>query len=122
MVDATRHSLLDDRRRGRTMVIIGGEDRALLRSNPSARSDAGTEAGVQTTSELPPTPTCSGRKAQNLGGPGAEPPQRLQPRAVCHLARSSGRVFRRVGIHGLRVARRAAGVPGVGTTSIDTAS
>ena len=50
----------------------------------------GIGAGVRTTSRLPPTPTCSGPKAENLGGPGAEPPQRFEPRAVCHLARSSG--------------------------------
>lgn len=91
MVEATKHPPLDDRLRHWTIALIGGEDRALLRSNPSARSDAGTEAGVRTTSGLPPTPTCSGHKAQNLGGPGAEPPKRSDPRAVCHLATSSGR-------------------------------
>ncbi len=89
MVEATKHPPLDDRLHHRTIAIIGGEDRALLRSNPSARSDAGTEAGVRTTSGFPPTSTCSGHQAQNLGGPGAEPPQRFEPRAVCHLARSS---------------------------------
>ena len=90
MAEAPKQVRVDDRRRCRRIAAIGGEDRALLRSNPSARSDAGTGAGVQTTSRLPPTPTCSGGKAQNLGGPGAEPPQRLQSRAVCHLARSVG--------------------------------
>ncbi len=95
MAEATKQVRVDDRRRCRRIAAIGGEDRALLRSNPSARSDAGTGAGVQTTSRLPPTPTCSGPKAQNLGGPGAEPPQRLKPRTVCHLARSPGPFHRR---------------------------
>ena len=92
MVEATKHPPLDDRLRHRTIAIVGGEDRALLRSNPSARSDAGTGTGVSPLARRPSTPTCSGHKALNLGSPGAEPPQRSDPRAVCHLATSLGRV------------------------------
>jgi len=34
-----------------TIGAIGREDRALLRNNPSARTDAGTGAGVRTPSD-----------------------------------------------------------------------
>ena len=70
------------------MRFIGGEDRALLRSNPSARSDAGTGTGASSLTMLPSTPACSGHKAPNLGGPGAAPPRPSKRRAVCHLATS----------------------------------
>ena len=72
--------MVDAKRRPSRMRFIGEEDRALpsglrtwLRSNPSARSDAGTGTGASSLTMLPSTPTCSGHKAPNLGGPGAAP-------------------------------------------------
>ena len=44
------------------MISVGWEDRALLRSNPSAQSDAGTWAGAPRQGQLPPPPPCSGSK------------------------------------------------------------
>jgi len=71
--------MVDAKRRPSRMRRIGGEDRALLRSNPSARSDAGTGTGAPSLMMLPSTPACSGHKAPNLGGPGAAPPRLSQP-------------------------------------------
>ena len=70
MVEATKHPPLDDRLRHRTIALIGGEDRALLRSNRSARSDAGTEAGVRTTSDsrLPQPVLATKRKTSGVRG------------------------------------------------------
>jgi len=49
-----------------TMQAVGREDRALLRSNPSARSDAGRWTGASARRALPPSQASLGPKAINL--------------------------------------------------------
>jgi hypothetical protein len=49
------------------MESIGREDRALLRSNPSARSDAGTWAGASRQGPPPPPLHVLALNAKNLG-------------------------------------------------------
>jgi len=66
---------IDVRYKCRTIADAGGEDRALLRSNPSARAGAGTRAGVCLHGSPPPSPTRSGHKAINLGVRGRAPRQ-----------------------------------------------
>jgi len=66
--------MIDVRPNQSRMSSTGREDRALLRSNPSARTGAGTGAGACPHGKLPYPPACSGLKAKNLGGLGAKPP------------------------------------------------
>ena len=79
---------IDVRCRGRTIADAGGEDRALLRSNPSAHAGAGTRAGVCLHGSPPPSPTRSGHKATNLGVCGRAP--RQHPGLVGHMSRLPG--------------------------------
>jgi hypothetical protein len=81
----------------RIIKTVGGEDRALLRSNPSARTDAGMAAEGYYVNRLPPPVRSNdpGHKALNLGVWGGAPIQRKTfPRLCrCHLARSTGASF-----------------------------
>jgi hypothetical protein len=74
-----------------TMPNVEREDRALLRSNPSARLDAGTWTGasLNVTWRLPPLNMFWLRSEKPRGAGGRAPDHAL--RAVCHLARSTGR-------------------------------
>ena len=72
-----------------TMGVIGREDRALLRSNPNARTDAGTWTGV--------SPSTRRLSALNMFWPQSEKPRGFGGRApktdagmVCQLSRSLG--------------------------------
>ncbi len=56
------------------MQLAGREGRALLRSNSSARTGAGTGAGACLHGRLSSPLACSDLKAKNLGGLGAKPP------------------------------------------------
>ena len=67
-----------------TMLYTGGEDRALLRSNPSARAGAEAWSGGCPTGRPPLSPTCSGHKASNLGVWGRAPRQYTGP--VGHMS------------------------------------
>ena len=70
--------MVDLRCRSETMAIAGREDRALLRSNPSARADAGTWAGAGLLERpLPSLSTCSGRQGDKPRGPGGRAPRSL---------------------------------------------
>ena len=76
------------------MGLSRREDRALLRSNPSARPAAETWPGASPTrgSRHAPLP-CFGRDAINLRAPGAAPSTTLFPistGAVRHMSGSSG--------------------------------
>ena len=71
-----------------TMVVIGREDRALLRSNPSARTDAGTGAGASPH---------GGSRSPSLFWPESDKPRGFGGRApktelgtMCQLSRSRG--------------------------------
>ena len=71
-----------------TIGLVGREDRALLRSNPSAWTDAGTGAGVW------PRPNS---RSSNLFWPESDKPwgfggkaPKTNPGAVCQLSRSLG--------------------------------
>jgi hypothetical protein len=82
---------VDVRYGGRTIADAGGEDRALLRSNPSAHAGAGTRAGVCLHSSPLPSPTAptrSGHKAITLGVWGRAP--RQHPGPVGHMSRLPG--------------------------------
>jgi hypothetical protein len=68
--------MIDEIRMGVTMCVVGREDRALLRSNPSARSDAGTWAGASARQGLLSPSPCSGSEALNLGVWGRAPTPR----------------------------------------------
>ena len=68
--------MIDDVRRVATMRVVGREDRALLRSNPSARADAGTWAGASARRRLLLSSPCSGSEAINLGVWGRAPTPR----------------------------------------------
>ncbi len=63
--------MIDRAAGGRKMESIGREDRALLRSNPSARSDAGTWAGASRQGQLLPPLHVLALKAKNLGAGGS---------------------------------------------------
>jgi len=73
-----------------TMGVIGREDRALLRSNPSARTDAGTSAGSSRH---------GGSRSPCLFWPESDKPRgfggrapKADPGAVCQLSRLQGGV------------------------------
>ncbi len=66
--------MLDSMAQHVRLVCAGREDRALLRSTPSARTSAGTGAGVCMHGGLSLSLACSGSQATNLGGLGAKPP------------------------------------------------
>ena len=68
--------MIDDVRRVATIGVVGREDRALLRSNPSVRSDAGTWAGASARRRLLSSSPCSGSEALNLGVWGRAPTPR----------------------------------------------
>ena len=72
-----------------TIGLVGREDRALLRSNPSAWTDAGTGAGVW----LRPNSRCPSLfwpESDKPWGFGGQAPK-TNPGAVCQLSRSEGR-------------------------------
>jgi hypothetical protein len=123
---------LDGGRRSSTMAAIGPEDRALLRSNPSAETDAGTGAGASGESRrLPPLPLLAWPQSAKPWGSGGKAPRnpqtltgvpyvKIEGAAEPRLRRPPppppGRRKRRVGIHGLRFARLpAGGAPPVAT-------
>jgi hypothetical protein len=79
---------IDNDNHAGTMGGIGREDRALLRSNPSARTDAGTGAGAYRH---------GGSRSPNLFWPQSDKPRGSGGRApssdlntVCQLSRSMG--------------------------------
>src|SRR5690349_21242269 len=90
MMDRT--IMIDRAMRQTKMTFIASEDRALLRSNPSAARDAGTgaDACLQQTRRPPPL---------NLSWPQCAKPEagtaRLLHSAVGHMARSEGRQMTR---------------------------
>jgi hypothetical protein len=90
-----RKAIMLDNSVGESIIkVVGGEDRALLRSNPSARTDAGIAAGGYSVNCLPPPVRSNdpGHKAANLGVWGGAPIQKTVFSAcpACHLARSAG--------------------------------
>jgi hypothetical protein len=85
--------MIDFLSRLRLTNFVGREDRALLRSNRSARTDAGTEAGRRLPTPSLPSPlgSCLGPKAINLGSWGGAPTlpsYPFLPLPECHLSRS----------------------------------
>jgi len=73
----------DGRATWHTLSIVGREDRATLRSDPSARADAGTSKGAPPPHAMPPlTPPCIGKESDK--------PNSLPPQAVCQLATFPG--------------------------------
>ena len=71
--------MMAPRRSWITLLPSGREDRALLRSNPSARAVAGAERGAVLEPRLPlpcANPSCTGSKAQNLRAAGPARPHR----------------------------------------------
>jgi len=70
---------LDNSAGERIIGITGGEDRALLRSNPSARTDAGITAEGDSMRCFPPPVLGKdpGHKAANLGVWGGAPIQEM---------------------------------------------
>jgi len=71
---------LDNLASERIIGITGGEDRALLRSNPSAHTDAGIKAEGSLISRFPPPASGKdpGHKAANLGVWGRAPCQEFR--------------------------------------------
>ena len=84
--------MIDEIRMGVTMCVVGREDRALLRSNPSARSDAGTWAGASARQGLLSPSPCSGSEALNLGVWGRAPTPRSGARTPTGVP--YGNIFR----------------------------
>jgi len=74
-----------------TMGIIGREDRALLRSNPSARTDAGTWTGVSPVAGRLSALNMFWPQSENPWGSGGRAPS-SDPHTVCQLSRSLGAV------------------------------
>ena len=72
-----------------TMGDVGREDRALLRSNPSARSDAGTGSGAYPHGGSR-SPSLFWPESDKPWGFGGKAPK-TNPGAVCQLSRSTGR-------------------------------
>ena len=77
-----------------TMVSVNREDRAMLRSNSSARSDASGWTGASAWRALPSSRPSIGSKAKNLRSEGvarrtANNPARTV--AVRHMSTSQGR-------------------------------
>lgn len=73
-----------------TIAAVGREDRALLRSNPSARTGAGTWTGASPSpARRPAPPTLFWPESDKPWGSGGQAPSHPH-RAVCHLARSTG--------------------------------
>src|SRR3989442_282920 len=70
-----------------TIKLVGREDRALLRSNSSARADAGTDTGACSCicRLLVAIHICSGLKALNLGVWGKAPKQKTSTPAQSGL-------------------------------------
>jgi len=90
-----RKAIMLDNSVGESIIeVVGGEDTALLRSNPSARTDAGIAAEGYSLKCLPPPVRSNdpGHKAANLGVWGGAPIQKTVFSAcpACHLARSGG--------------------------------
>ena len=84
--------MIDSNPKRVTIELTRREDRAMLRSNPSARSDAEAWRGVSLTKRLPPAsspPSCFGPNAINLNPrcPANIPHYWL---AVGHMSRFSG--------------------------------
>ena len=67
-----------------TMWVAGREDRALLRSNPSARTGAGTGAGAYLRGRLSP-PNLFWPQSEKPWGSGGKAPS-SDPGAVCQLS------------------------------------
>jgi hypothetical protein len=65
--------MVDGAGEGGIMVLVGGEDRALLRSNPSAHVNLGTWWGASPCGRLPPSNHVPRKKAINLGVWGKAP-------------------------------------------------
>jgi len=102
-----RKAIMLDNSVGESIIeVVGGEDKALLRSNPSARTDAGIAAEGYSLKCLPPPVRSNdpGHKAANLGVWGGAPIQKTVFSAcpACHLARSPGLNRFRAYSHGLR--------------------
>jgi len=102
-----RKAIMLDNSVGESIIeVVGGEDTALLRSNPSARTDAGIAAEGYSLKCLPPPVRSNdpGHKAANLGVWGGAPIQKTVFSAcpACHLARSPGLNRFRAYSHGLR--------------------
>lgn len=82
--------MIDWRRRTVTITQVGREDRALLRSTPSARSDAGTWTGTSPFhEECPSPPSLFWPESEKPRGSGGRAP-RNAVRAVCHMSTSRG--------------------------------
>ena len=79
---------VDNCKHAGTMRDIGREDRALLRSNPSARTDAGTGAGAYSHGGSR-SPSLFWPQSDKPWGFGGKAPK-TNPPAVCQLSRSSG--------------------------------
>ena len=76
-----------------TMVSVNREDRAMLRSNSSARFDAGRWLGASACEAFPASGPSLGSKAENLRSWGAAPRAAKTGRAarpVGHMSTSSG--------------------------------
>ena len=85
---------LDKGDRTDTIKDIGREDRALLRSNPSARTDAGTEAGSPRDGDFPRdggsrSPRLFWPQSVKPRGSGGRAPS-SDPKTVCQLSISIG--------------------------------
>ena len=74
-----------------TIASAWAQDRALLRSNPSADPGAGTEAGSATDPVFPFPNFRTGTNALNLGGLGAKPPE--EPTSRSPRFHQNGRPF-----------------------------
>jgi len=72
---------IDNRSHAGTMGVIGREDRALLRSNPSARTDAGTSAGSSRHGGSR-SPCLFWPESDKPRGLGAEPPRQTLARCA----------------------------------------
>ena len=79
-----------DADRGRfTMWHVGREDRALLRSNPSARTDAGTWTGASPSAGRPFRLIMFWPQSDKPRGLGGRAPK-VNPRAVGHMSSTCG--------------------------------